>query len=150
MREKTSPHLVWGSVLFALTLGFLFLFKIIIVSGYSMAPTYHNGQILLMNKLAANYQFGDVIVLEQKDQDNYVKRLIGLPGDVIRLESGRILRNGIELSPYTCDEEAAITYVLKENEYFVIGDNFKDSIDSRHFGPVSRDDLLGKIISVYP
>jgi signal peptidase I len=63
---------------------------------------------------------------------------------------GKIFRNDIELSPYSCEEETLVTYVLEENEYFVIGDNYKDSIDSRQFGPVSGEDISGKIISLNP
>jgi signal peptidase I len=148
--KKTSANLIGGLLLIALTLGFLILFRIIIVSGYSMAPTYHNGQVLLMKRFAVNYDYGDIIILKQEDQKDLVKRVIGLPGDVIRLEMGKIFRNDIELSPYTCEEETLATYVLEENEYFVIGDNYKDSIDSRQFGPVSGEDISGKIISLNP
>jgi signal peptidase I len=150
VRKKTSANLIGGLLLVGLTLGFLILFKIIIVSGYSMAPTYHNGQVLLMKRFGADYDYGDVIILKQEDQKDLVKRIIGLPGDVIRLEMGKIFRNDIELSPYTCEEETLATYILEENEYFVIGDNYKDSIDSRQFGPVTIDNILGEIISVNP
>jgi signal peptidase I len=115
-----------------------------------MAPTYHNGQILLMKRFGADYGYGDIIVLKQGDQENLVKRVIGLPGDVIHLELGKVYRNGIELSPYTSEQEILATHSLAENEYFVIGDNYKDSIDSRQFGPVSSDNILGQIISVNP
>lgn len=150
MRKETPANLIGGLLLIGLTLGFLILFKIVFVSGYSMAPTYHNGQILLMKRFGADFGYGDIIVLNQGDQDNLVKRVIGLPGDVIRLELGKVYRNGIELLPYTCAQGTSITYTLATNEYFVIGDNYKDSIDSRQFGPVSSDNILGQIISVNP
>lgn len=113
-----------------------------------MVPTYHNGQILLMKKFAANYANGDIVILKLGDQQDLVKRIIGLPGDVISLKKGKIMRNGIELSPYACDEELSSIYTLGDAEFFVIGDNYQDSIDSRQFGPVTRDDLLEKIVSI--
>ena len=148
MRKKTSAYLIWGVIILGLTIAFLVLFKIIIVSGFSMAPTYHDGQVLLMRRFVKKLSYGDIVVIRQRDQRDIVKRIIGLPGDVISLEEGRILRNKIGLSSYTSDEAVKVTYTLGENEYFVIGDNYKDSVDSRQFGPIARDYLLGKIISI--
>ncbi|MDY6867764.1 MAG: signal peptidase I [Chloroflexota bacterium] len=148
MREKTSADLIWALILLVVTIGFLASFKIIIVSGYSMAPTYRNGQVLLMKRFGGKYEYGDIVILKRSDQKDFVKRIIGLPGDVINLKEGKIMRNGIELTPYTCDEDVSVTYALGEGDYFVIGDNYKDSTDSRQFGPVTRDNLLGKIISI--
>ena len=146
MRKKPSAHLIWAVIILGVTIAFLAAFKIIIVSGFSMAPTYHDGQILLMKRFADKLTYGDIVVIKQVDQGNVVKRVVGLPGDVIRLADGQVFRNGIGLSPYTSDEAVTIDYKLGEDDYFVIGDNYQDSIDSRQFGPIKHDDLLGQII----
>ncbi len=113
-----------------------------------MAPTFRNGQVLLMKRFAGEYDYGNIVILKQGNQKDLVKRIIGLPGDVINLENGKIMRNGIELSPYTCDENLLAIYTLGDGEFFVLGDNYQDSIDSRQFGTVTRDDILGKIVSI--
>jgi signal peptidase I len=148
VREKPSAHLIWAVIILGVTIAFLGAFKIIIVSGFSMAPTYHDGQILFMTRFVKTLAYGDIVVIKQGDQRNVVKRVIGLPGDVISLEGGAVSRNDIILTPYTSDEEFEVVYVLGEDEFFVIGDNYQDSIDSRQFGPIERDNLLGKIISI--
>jgi signal peptidase I len=148
VRKKPSAHLIWAVIFLGVTIVFLGAFKIIIVSGFSMAPKYHDGQALLMTRCANKVRYDDIIVIKQEDQGEVIKRVIGLPGDVINLKNGLVLRNDIILAPYTSDAEIEVVYVLGEDEYFVIGDNYQDSIDSRQFGPVTRDNLLGKIVSI--
>lgn len=146
MRKKPSADLIWAILAIGITLAFLGAFKIIIVSGFSMAPTYHDGQVLLMKRSLGKLTYGDIVVIKQVEQGNVVKRVVGLPGDIIRLADGLVFRNDIGLSPYTSETMAPVIYILGEGEYFVIGDNFQASIDSRQLGPVKQDDLLGEII----
>lgn len=55
--------------------------------------------------------------------------------------------NGIELSGYVCDEKSTQTFILKENEFFVLGDNANESIDSRLYGPINVSDVIGKVLA---
>lgn len=110
-----------------------------------MAPTFHDGQLVLVYKVASSYQYDDVIVLKN-DDSLMVKRIIGLPGDVISLRGGEVRRNGVILEPYECDKALDTLINLECNELFVIGDNYKDSIDSRSFGPVDQGEVMGKVV----
>lgn len=131
------------------------------VQGQSMEPTFYEGQRLLISRV--NYLFdtpdhGDIIVFNSPNplSDNespLIKRVIGLPGDVIEIRDTQVYRNGELL-----DEEGYINapcrtfkcpddeWVLGNDEYFVMGDNRNQSRDSRDFGPVSADLIIGEAI----
>lgn len=135
------------------------------VDGNSMNPTLENGDNLWVSKLA--YTLGDpkrfdVIIFNYDEDTTYVKRIIGLPGETVRIDqTGSIFINevlleenyGIEPILPTNLGRANQPVVLGENEYFVLGDNRNHSQDSRwsDVGNVSRDDIVGKVIfRIYP
>ena len=129
------------------------------VDGPSMTPTLLNNEFILVNK--ADYFFhgpqrGDVIVFRfPKDTSrDYVKRVIGLPGDTVSVTAqGVVSVNGVALTePYTNDNlniYGPETVKLKPGQYFVLGDNRGDSSDSRDWGPVPRSDIIGAAALVY-
>lgn len=127
------------------------------ISGPSMQNTLHNGQFVLVNKVAYLFhapERGDVIVFHEPDQPDrdLIKRVIGLPGDTITLDGTNVWVNGVELSePYITQKSnpSAETRVIPPNEYFVMGDNRPVSEDSRYFGFVPKDNIVGKAIMVY-
>lgn len=110
-----------------------------------MAPTFHDGQLVLVYKNAKSYQYDDVVVLK-KDKSIWVKRIIGLPGDIISLKNGIVKRNGVDLEPYESDKRSDTLFFINNNEIFVIGDNYKSSIDSRSFGPIEQSQVIGKVV----
>ena len=129
------------------------------VVGPSMEPGLHSGELVLVNQLA--YRFGsphrgDVVVLHppsDPDGQPYIKRIIGLPGDVITVTTTAIIVDGVKLrEPYIYPlgpDEIENTSVLDHqkigpNEYFVLGDHRTDSTDSRVFGGVPRQNIIGK------
>lgn len=129
------------------------------VDGPSMEPGLHTGELVLVNQLA--YRFGsphrgDVIVLHPPSDPNgqpFIKRIIGLPGDVITITTTSVIVDGVKLNePYTHPlgkDEIANTSVLDQqkvgsNEYFVLGDHRTNSTDSRVFGGVPRQNIIGK------
>lgn len=126
------------------------------VDGYSMEPTLHNGEFVIVNRLA--YRFGepsrgDVIVfLYPRDPNQeYIKRVIGLPGDRVRVSGGRVYVNDEPLAePYIA---AAPRYqsewTVPEGNLFVLGDNRNNSSDSHNWGPVPFDNVIGKALFVY-
>jgi signal peptidase I len=126
------------------------------VDGFSMEPTLHNGEFVIVNKLA--YQFGDpahgdVIVFRYpRDPDQeYIKRVIGLPGDRVRIINGEVYVNGERIEePYIA---AAPRYQsewsVPENALFVLGDNRNNSSDSHNWGPVPLDYVIGRALFVY-
>ena len=115
----------------------------IMVNGGSMLPTLSGGEIMLLKKYGDIKRF-DVVVVNTGN-DEIIKRVIAMPGESIACENGIIYVNG-----YKQEEEYSegITsdfskVVLKDNEYFVMGDNREESMDSRHIGPIKKDFIKG-------
>jgi len=124
------------------------------IDGTSMEPNLHNGEYVIVNKTAYwfghNPQRGDVIVFQAPDQpqNDRVKRVIGLPGDIVEVRSdGTVYVNGQQLEePYLPSHHSGTsgTWTVPEDEYFVMGDNRSVSYDSREGGPVPRNKIIGK------
>ena len=127
------------------------------ISGTSMTNTLQDGQFVLVNKVAYLFhspERGDVIVCHEPDRPDrdVIKRVIGLPGDKITLDSTHVSVDGVELNePYITapGNPSATTVTVPPDNYFVMGDNRPDSFDSRFFGPVPRDNIVGKAVLVY-
>jgi signal peptidase I len=127
------------------------------ISGPSMENTLHSGQFVLVNKLAYLFhspERGDVVVLQEPDVPgrDLIKRVIGLPGDTIKLDGTNVWVNGMLLNePYITQKSnpGAETVTVPPNDYFVLGDNRPVSEDSRYFGFVPKDYIVGKAILVY-
>ncbi len=133
------------------------------IQGPSMLPNFHEGQFLIVSRahyLLGQPGHGDIVVFDAPGDDNradnplLIKRLIGLPGDHIRIENSEVFVNGVQLNEsyinepeFRCSRYCDLT--LGENEYFLMGDNRNDSNDSRAFGPVTRDRLVGEAIVRY-
>lgn len=131
------------SLLFLLFCLFINFFQITIVSGYSMAPTLKNKQIILVDKKETSYEKEDIITFRTDQYGVCVKRIVGTAGDTIKLENGKVYRNNIELSMYSCDAARNYEVLLEENHFFVMGDNANDSIDSRDYGPIDVSAIIG-------
>jgi len=129
------------------------------VEGYSMLPTLHDQQFVLVDKLSYFFgapQRGDVIVFEYPHDhtQNYIKRIIGLPGDRIAVAAdGTVSVNGVTLTePYVNDLDnpyGDVTRVLGAHQFFVLGDNRGASSDSRDWGVVDRSEITGKASLIY-
>jgi signal peptidase I len=137
----------------------MFLYQPVRVEGTSMLPMLEDQDRLFVNKLAyrvGDIKRGDVVVFlyPHDHSKSYIKRVIGLPGDKVRIEQGRVYVNGNELvenyvPPRFEDSRSLGTTVLKPNEYWVMGDHRSISSDSRDFGPVERGLIYGKAAFVY-
>jgi signal peptidase I len=139
------------------------------VSGSSMVPNFTDGEYLLTDKLT--YQFsspqrGQVIVFKappsepcSADECEYIKRIIGLPGDKVKVEGEKVYLNGQLLdqswipadfvtdSGSYCQEGVEVT--VPAGNYLVFGDNRSHSRDGREFGPIRRDSIVGRAFFVY-
>ncbi len=133
------------------------------VIGSSMYPTYKDGEYLMANKIVyklSEPKRGDVIIFKYSDTQDFIKRIIGLPGDQVMLKDGYIYINGNKLdesgyldsSVYTNGGEylhEGETITVPEGQYFVCGDNRQHSSDSRTFGPIEKANIKGKAWIVY-
>ena len=131
------------------------------ITGQSMTPELRSEDVVLMNRLS--YDLGspkrfDVVVFEREDKKPNVKRVIGLPGDTIDIEDGKIYING-SAEPLQEDylkEEWTVatgpyTFEVPEGSYFMMGDNRNDSWDARYWSNtyVTKDKILGKALFTY-
>jgi signal peptidase I len=126
------------------------------VDGASMEPTLHSGEFVIVNKLAyklGDPSTGDVIVFRfPRDPDQeYIKRVIGLPGDRIQIRDGRVYVNDVLLDETYIAASPAYenTWDVPVDSLFVLGDNRNNSSDSHNWGPVPMNYVIGKAIFVY-
>jgi signal peptidase I len=137
----------------------LFLYQPVRVEGTSMLPQLQDQDRLFINKFAydvGTISRGDVVVFRypRDETKSYIKRIIALPGDDLRIDHGVVWLNGKPLREsyvpqWYRDERSMPELVLPKNEYFVMGDHRSISSDSRDFGPVSRDLIYGRAAFVY-
>lgn len=121
------------------------------VRGSSMEPTLHDGQYLVVSKLTYWIhppERGDVVVFRPPGnrKEDYIKRIIGLPGDKIEIRNGEIQVNGARLEePYIADATPyAGSWEVEPGKYFVLGDNRRNSSDSHTWGVLPRENIVGK------
>lgn len=139
--------------------GYLCVFNLSIVRGSSMAPRIHDGDRILIDHLS--YMFGevrrgDIVVLKYPldPSVDYIKRIVGLPGDDVVLEDGEVWVNGERMDePYVVQSDpfARVRVHVKPAHFFVLGDNRPRSCDSRDFGLVPQDYIRGRVeVRVWP
>jgi signal peptidase I len=127
------------------------------VQGFSMVPSLQDGEFVLVNRLAYRLgqpQRGDIIVFHhptQQNQEDLIKRVIGLPGDEVKVENGAVYVNGIRLKETYINAEPAYTdqRVVPEGSLYVLGDNRNSSSDSHAWGFVPYKDVVGTAVLIY-
>jgi signal peptidase I len=126
------------------------------VDGFSMEPSLHSGEFVIVNKMAYKLgtpSRGDIIVFRYPydPQQEFIKRIIGLPGDEVRIEGGVVYVNGTALQePYIAAPPVYQNIVtVPENSFFVLGDNRNNSSDSHSWGAVPEENVIGKAVVVY-
>ena len=140
-----------------------FLVQAFYIPSSSMEPTLEVGDRVLVNKLSYDLHDvnrGDLVVFERPDGSagdikDLIKRAIGLPGETVEIRDGSVLIDGRVLDePYLADEEVLVEFapvVVPEDQVFVMGDNRDDSRDSRAFGPITIDSIVGRaFVRVWP
>lgn len=151
-KHRKKTWIICFCILLLCGSAFHFILGIAQVNGVSMNPNFDNGEILLYNRLDRNIQYGDVIIF-QKDNKKYVKRVFGKPGDTVAVSSnGIVLVNHIPLvldNLYVLGDteprDLKGELVLGRDEYFVLGDNRTVSLDSRSkdIGTVTKKEIDG-------
>ena len=127
------------------------------VEGMSMEPNFHDGQFLLINKLAyklGDLERGDVIVFRypRDPSRDFIKRVIGLPGETVEIINGQVYVNGQLLGDDYHTNEAGYNsgaVALGPEELFVLGDNRPNSSDSHSWGPLPLDLIIGRVVLSY-
>jgi len=161
--QPTSLRHFLGDILETLVLSVVLFLVIngisarIRVESISMQPTLYEGNFVLVNRIA--YRIGepgrgDIIVFRyppDPDREPYIKRLIGLPGDVVNVENGQVLVNGFPLSEtyIMADPNYQGTWQVPEGKLFVLGDNRNNSSDSHSWGFVPLENVIGKAEVIY-
>lgn len=128
------------------------------IEGFSMEPTLHTGQFIIVNRALYRWfsplQRGDIVVLKptnNPDRD-YIKRVIGLPGETVEVKSGRVYINNKPLAEEYLQRLGSYTrppVTLGAEEYYVLGDNRDNSNDSHNWGALPKDNIEGKAWVIY-
>lgn len=170
MKQTLSVVLELGKialVAFVLVVGLrLFVFQPFLVRGASMEPNFQNWDYLIVDELTYRFRAperGEVIVFKfpNDPSQRYIKRIVGLPGETVQIEAGSItISNGseeiaLDESDYLIGTEAetsgSVQIVLDTDEYFVLGDNRRYSSDSRSWGALPEENIIGKaLVRVFP
>lgn len=143
-----------SSVLF---LGIIVAFelRIFTIRGTSMFPALYDGdRVVSINDVffeSTTIDRRDVVIVNNKSRDlKLIKRVIGIPGDHVKIMGGVLFVNGKEFKEYNIvfelESDQYHDIRLEANQYFVLGDNRSASMDSRHFGTLTREDIEGKVI----
>ena len=135
-----------------------YLFQPFFVRGQSMDPSFENGDYLIIDEITYRFQSperGEVVVFRfpYDNSQRFIKRIIGLPGETVEIIGGKITIYQ-ESGPVILDESGYIEdftasdvkIKLANNEYFVMGDNRDSSFDSRRFGPITTEDIIGRVV----
>ncbi len=133
-----------------------FLFKPFYVKGESMLPTFYENEYLIIDELSYRFRDpkrGEVVVFKSptSPEDFYLKRVIGLPGERVRVENGKVTVCQVECvvldeSYLNVETSGDVAFTLGVDQYAVLGDNRPASYDSRRFGPISKDSIEGRTI----
>lgn len=141
-----------------------FVMQPFVVQGASMEPTLKSSEYLIVEKLAYKFrepERGEIIVFRAPVNwtENYIKRVIALPGETISIKNNQIYVNGSLLEEdyikdndlFSGDTDFSVDLTLGPDEYFVAGDNRNHSSDSRVWGPLPKQNIIGRaVISVFP
>jgi len=137
-----------------------FIFQPFIVRGDSMLPNFHHKDYLLIDEISYRFrepERGEVIVFKPPNQPTtrYIKRIIGLPGEIIEISEGNVfvskdgnnhdILNETDYLSESVFTSGNIKIVLEEDEFFVLGDNREFSSDSRAFGALSKENIVGRV-----
>lgn len=152
-------ELIKIALLAGLTIGLVryFLFKPFYVKGQSMEPNFYEHDYLIIDEISYRFRTpvrGEIIVFRSPvNEDYYLKRVVGLPGERVKIEDNKIvifnLENpqGLVVNETYLNESTvgSVNITLTNDQYFVMGDNRDASYDSRRFGPIEKNAIVGKV-----
>jgi len=136
-----------------------FLFQPFFVRGQSMEPNFENGDYLIIDEISYRFrdpQRGEVVVFKypKYPSQRYIKRVVGLPGETLEVKNGKVIISKDEKKwvldesnylPQSLETSGNLQITLRQNQYFVLGDNRDVSSDSRRWGPLPRENIIGRV-----
>lgn len=154
MKRILKENYIYLIIIILVILLKIFVITPIRVNGTSMNPTLEEGDIMLLNKLSRNsIKRFDIVVIDHND-DDIIKRVIGLPGDKIEYKDNKLYVNGKKVKEnFTKNKDEKLNdysieslehKTVPKNYYFVVGDNRPNSLDSRMIGFIHKDKIRGK------
>ena len=157
--NKTTKSTFKDIIIYILIIFAILLFKKYVISpirvnGESMMNTLHDGDIMIMNSI--NYRFSEIkrydIVIIDEGQELIIKRVIGLPGDTVKCVNNKLYINGKRVKDkYASSKTSDFSVDVGNGEYFVLGDNRSNSMDSRVFGTFKKKEIIGKTsLTIFP
>lgn len=148
MKEKIKEISPYVLIIVVIVVIRIFIATPVKVDGDSMYNTLNDNDIVLLSKLSSIDRF-DIIVLKENDNNaTIIKRVIGMPGDKVKIRNNKIyINNKIIEDEYAYGETSDYDEItLGDDEYFVLGDNRLISKDSRYFGAIKKSDIKGKAV----
>lgn len=156
IKEFIKDFVIYFLIIVGLILTIKYVVSLEQVVGPSMQPNYKSGDLLLLNKISyrfRNPRMFEVVVISNDETKYMIKRIIGLPGDSIEYKDNKLYINGEVTNEYFDTEGITNDFSLSEleydvipdNYYFVMGDNRENSLDSRYYGLIKKDQILGKV-----
>ncbi len=157
-KKKIVNELIeWLKALLFALVAILIITQFVIIAqidGLSMYPTLDDGEHVITARRFVDYDEGDIIafnfVLDDGTEEFHVKRIIGMPGDTVTIDHRQVIVNGETVIEDGLVDYGNASYRLANDEYFVVGDNYEVSYDSRMHGPVKEEDILGEIVVELP
>ena len=153
LKFNLKRYIILLAAVFLLANVWCAIFPLCYVRGPSMSPTVSNGEMLLSSRIFNTIERFDIVTIRMPDGQLLIKRIIGLPGETVRISGGHVYINGEKLDDVVSCETlyrgiAIEPIVLGKDEYFVLGDNRGNSMDSRNeeVGVIHLDMIESKII----
>ena len=155
MKSRCGKKIIYGVILaIIIMIAYImsaFFYQLMLIQGDSMYPTYKNLSMVILDKHSKDYEKGEVIAFRTENiKGILVKRVIGIPGDRVCIENGKLYVGDKPLEGYEIIQYAGLLseeITLGVGEYLVLGDNLEKSIDSRYetVGIVYDKDIMGEV-----
>lgn len=137
---------IYAIILLAVILVKVYVFSFVVVHGVSMMDNLHDKDIMFLDKISVNFnniKRFDIVVVDTKDEQ-IIKRVIGLPGEKVEYKDNKLyVNNKLVKDDHTEKITSNFNVTLDKNEYYVLGDNRTNSLDSRVLGPIKKSKIRG-------
>ncbi len=148
LMSRARRQLLAAALFLVFVIVLLTTFRVAVVHGDSMLPTYHNGEIVFVTRLGNDLKHGDVVLVQVPSHEVLIKRVFRLPGETIDATDAPLFNRVAEYFDPTHDPKAPLK--VPPGYIVVLGDNRAVSDDSRNFGTIPTKDILGRVMNAPP